>query len=198
MSRRPRLTPKLKASEFLDFYWLKEELVAFCRSQGLPVSGNKELLTKRIATWLRSGTVESTRKSPAKTTSTFDWHCETLSKKTRLTDSYKNTQNVRRFFKKEIGDHFSFNVTFMAWLKANEGKTLADAIDQWHQIRSERSAPGFEPTIAPQFEYNAYIQAFMKANPRRKRADAVACWKEKKSRRGHNRYQKSDLQFLKK
>lgn len=198
MSKRPRLTPKTSADDFLDFYWLKEELVAFCRAQNLPVSGSKRVLTDRIATWLRTGVVAKPGKPRTRSTSKFDWHSDRLTGKTILTDSYKNTQNVRRFFANAIGPQFSFNITFMKWLKTNSGKTLKDAVDQWHKIKTERSAPDFEPQIAPQFEYNAYVQAFMKDNPTCKRSDAIACWKVKKSQRGHNRYLKSDLKFINK
>lgn len=198
MSKRPRLTAKTSANDFLDFYWLKEELVTFCRKQKLPVSGSKQVLTDRIATWLRSGVVTKPSKPRTRSTSSFDWHSDRLTAKTILTDSYKNTQNVRRFFANAIGPQFSFNITFMNWLKTNPGKTLKDAVNEWHKIRADKSAPDFEPKIAAQFEYNAYIQAFMKDNPLRKRTDAIACWKIKKSQRGHNRYLKGDLKFIKK
>jgi hypothetical protein len=64
---------------------------------------------------------------------TFDWHSEKLSLETRITKSYKNTQNVRRFFKLHIGDHFRFDVPFMAWMKSSEGKTLKAAIHEWRR-----------------------------------------------------------------
>ena len=38
MSDRPELTIKLKRKEFLEYYYLKEELVCFCRENGLPTS----------------------------------------------------------------------------------------------------------------------------------------------------------------
>ncbi|MEH6646819.1 DUF6434 domain-containing protein [Sulfitobacter sp.] len=45
-----------------------------------------------------------------------------------ITDSYRNTQNVRRFFKIQIGPEFKFNRPFMAWLKKNSGLTFGDAV----------------------------------------------------------------------
>ncbi|HEV7782946.1 MAG TPA: DUF6434 domain-containing protein [Chitinophagaceae bacterium] len=47
----------------------------------------------------------------------FDWHKDALTGSTRIDNSYKNTQNVRRFFRNTIGEHFHFNRVFMAWLK---------------------------------------------------------------------------------
>lgn len=41
MSERPALDRSLDSKTFRDFYYLKEELVSFCRENGLPVSGGK-------------------------------------------------------------------------------------------------------------------------------------------------------------
>ena len=38
-------------------------------------------------------------------------------------------KNIVLFFKKEIGEHFKFNVAFMNWMKGNSGKTYREAID---------------------------------------------------------------------
>ena len=42
---RPDLTRQLSAQDFRDYYWLKEELLAFCRAQGLSTLGSKAALT---------------------------------------------------------------------------------------------------------------------------------------------------------
>jgi hypothetical protein len=47
--------------------------------------------------------------------------------------NYRNTQNVRRFFKAEIGDHFKFDRPFMAWMKAHESATMAEAVAEWRR-----------------------------------------------------------------
>jgi hypothetical protein len=53
----------------------------------------------------------------------FDWHGGEITRATPITKSYRNTQNVRRFFKAECGDGFKFDRTFMAWLKDGKEKT---------------------------------------------------------------------------
>lgn len=58
----------------------------------------------------------------------IDWHSAPLTPQTRITKEYRNTQNVRRFFKAQLGDDFKFNRPFMAWMKAAEGKTLDQAV----------------------------------------------------------------------
>ena len=47
MSERPRLDRSLDGETFRSYYYLKEELTAFCRENGLPVSGGKLEITER-------------------------------------------------------------------------------------------------------------------------------------------------------
>ena len=61
----------------------------------------------------------------------FDWHCNKISDTTHINESYKSTQNVRRYFKSRCGDHFKFDRSFMAWMKENSGKTMGDAVAEW-------------------------------------------------------------------
>ena len=49
------LTKDLNPDEFNDYYFLKEELKDFCRSEGLKVSGSKGDLEKRILHYLSAG-----------------------------------------------------------------------------------------------------------------------------------------------
>ena len=58
MSERPRLDRTLDGKTFRSYYYLKEELTAFCRENGLPVSGGKIEITERIACFLDTGDVE--------------------------------------------------------------------------------------------------------------------------------------------
>ena len=55
MSERPVLDRNLDSKTFRDFYYLKEELVNFCRENGIPVSGGKIEITDRIAYFLDTG-----------------------------------------------------------------------------------------------------------------------------------------------
>ena len=55
MTERPFLDKNLDSTTFRDFYYLKEELVDFCRKNGLPVSGGKLEITERIARFLDTG-----------------------------------------------------------------------------------------------------------------------------------------------
>ncbi|MBO5151839.1 MAG: SAP domain-containing protein [Methanobrevibacter sp.] len=55
MSNKDLLTKDLTPEEFGQYYFLKEELKEFCRSEGLKVSGNKQDLEKRIIHYLSTG-----------------------------------------------------------------------------------------------------------------------------------------------
>jgi hypothetical protein len=61
----------------------------------------------------------------------FDWHRDPITRKTPVTASYRNTQNVRRFFRAQCGADFKFDRPFMAWLKDGVAKTMGNAVDEW-------------------------------------------------------------------
>ncbi len=68
----------------------------------------------------------------------FDWHSDPITRATPITKTYRNTQNVRRFFKAQCGDHFKFDRPFMAWLKGGKNKTMGAAVDEWLRREGRR------------------------------------------------------------
>ena len=192
MNNRPKLNTKISIQDFKDFYWYKEELLDFCRSENLDKRGGKIELAKRIDKFLQTGERVTYQKKSTKV-SRFDWNSAKLTIETEITDNYKNTENVRAFFKSQIGDKFKFNVKFMNWMKTAQDRTLGDAIEQWISITNRMRTDKSEKQIAPQFEYNTYIRDFMKDNPDKSLHDAINSWKIKKSKPGDNKYTKSDL-----
>jgi hypothetical protein len=194
---RPQLNRDLSAESFRDYYWLKEELVSFCQETGINSSGRKGDISDRISNYLETGKIiVKPQKRKTKAASRFDWNQETLTADTIITDNYKNTENVRVFFRQEIGKHFKFNTLFMHWMKANQGKTLGEAITEWQRIAELKKSETYKTEIAPQFEYNLYTRAFHTHNPGLSAKDARHCWKMKKSEPGHNQYEDTDLRFL--
>jgi hypothetical protein len=192
MSNRPELSTNLSIDDFKSYYWLKEELTAFCKKSGLDCSGGKIEMAKRIETFLATGIVP--KKHPKETKrSNFDWNTERLCLSTVITDNYRNTQNVRDFFSKHAGRRFSFNVRFIEWMKKNEGKTLQDAMAAWEKIREEKS--GRPKEIAPQFEYNTYIRDFLADNPDKTLRDAIRYWKRKRNAKGTRAYHRTDFEL---
>lgn len=193
---RPILSNNISITDFQEFYWLKIELLVFCRKEGLRSSGSKLELTNQIIKYLRTGRTKIEKQSIAKPLSRFDWNIAELSGTTIITDNYKNTENVRTFFQAQIGKKFRFNVTFMNWCKANNGKTLNQAVTQWHKIQIDKKTKKRNLEIAPQFEFNKYIRDYFKDNPTGSRQIAIKLWNIKKNQRGSNKYQRSDLSLL--
>lgn len=55
MSERPKLDNTLDVNTFKEYYYLKEELIDFCRKNDLQITGGKLELTYRIANFLDTG-----------------------------------------------------------------------------------------------------------------------------------------------
>jgi hypothetical protein len=63
----------------------------------------------------------------------LDWHRDRITRATPITKTYRNTQNVRRFFIGQCGATFKFDRDFMGWLKNGRPKTMGDAVDEWRR-----------------------------------------------------------------
>jgi len=194
---KPKLDKNISINDFKDYYWLKEELVRFCRYTGIDSSGGKIDIYNRIITFLESGEIiKRLNIKRTNITSNFDWNNEKLSLDTFITDNYKNSENVREFFQNMIGNHFKFNVDFMDWMKANNGKTLGDAVDKWIDIAELKKDKNYKTEISPQFEYNTYMRDFLRDNPDLSTKDAMNSWKIKRDKPGVKKYEKNDLIYL--
>jgi hypothetical protein len=193
--QRPPIERVKTGAELKDWYGLKTEAMNHARLLGISASGGKFDIIDRIADFLdaKPGAMPPLRASGrASKMAGFDWHGAPLLRTTLITANYRNTQNVRRFFFAEIGRHFSFNIAFMAWMKAHEGKTLDEAAEEWRHVHALTKA-GEKPAIPFHNQFNAYVRAFCEDNPGRPIDDARHFWKLKCSFPGHNRYQRSDL-----
>ena len=188
MEGRPALTRALDAETFRSYYYNKVELVAFCRANGLPVSGGKRELTDRIACFLETGTV--VRPAPRRRAGRSA--VGPIAEQTPIEPDLVCSERHRAFFREKIGAGFTFRVPFQRWLKANAGKTYGDAIAAYRRLLAEQETQ----EIDPQFAYNAYVRAFFADNEGRSLAEAIACWKYKKSQRGPARYERRDLAAL--
>lgn len=189
MIERPDLDIKLDSKTFKEYYYLKKELVDFCRKNNLQTSGGKIELTERIANFLDTG--ERTYKTyiGRKTKS-----ADTITPDTLIEDNLVCSEKHRAFYKKHIGNSFSFNVEFQKWLKNNAGKTYKNSIDAYYKILEDKKKN--KTDIGKQFEYNAYIRDFFNDNKDKSLKQAIKCWKYKKNLKGHNKYEKDDLKIL--
>ena len=132
--KRPILDRQLDSDTFRSFYYLKEELVCFCRENQLPTTGGKIELTERVAHYLDTG--EAMAASPVENKRTA--RIKAISEDDVIEHNIVCSELHRAFFKEKIGSKFTFNVAFQKWLKNNAGKTYAEAIMAYHQIIAEK------------------------------------------------------------
>lgn len=156
MQERPKISKEISGEIFREYYYLKEELVQFCRENNLPVSGGKMELTERIACFLDTGEIPAkikTKQAKSNRKQTGDINPDSIIEK-----DFVCSEKHRAFFKEHIGKTFSFNVPFQKWLKTNSGKTYQEAIEAYYQILEEKKKS--KTKIDRQFEYNTYIRDF--------------------------------------
>ena len=187
---RPELNRNLDSNTFKEYYYLKEELIEFCKKNDLQSTGSKIELTNRIFKFLDTGE-KDIKKHSTRRTKIID----EITKDSIIEDNFVCSEKHREFFKKEIGNSFSFNVLFQKWLKSNPGKTYKDSIDAYYKILEDKK--NNKTSIDKQFEYNTYIRDFFNDNKDKTLNDAIKCWKYKKNIKGHNKYEKEDLKVLK-
>ena len=191
MNERPNLDIKLDSKTFKGYYYLKEELVDFCRRNNLQTTGGKIELTERIAHFLDTGEKTFKNHINKKTVNIDEITLDTI-----IEENFVCSEKHRAFYKEQIGNSFSFNVIFQKWLKTNSGKTYQDSINAYYQILEDKKKN--KTTIDKQFEYNTYIRDFFADNKDKSLDQAIKCWKYKKSLKGHNKYEKDDLKVLEK
>lgn len=170
---RPALTPALTPAEFGRFYWLKEELVAFCRQQHLSTGGSKQDLTQRITSHLAG---EKPPIEPARRLARAVNMPKTFTRSTVIGSGWRCSQELRAFFEREIGPRFHFDAVMRELIHQGYGQTLEAAILRWEAAR-------LNPTprqIGPQFEYNQHIRDYFQAHPGGSLQDAIRTWKEKR------------------
>ncbi|MDF9825549.1 hypothetical protein M2475_001987 [Breznakia sp. PF5-3] len=183
---RAKLKKGLDSKEFKKYYYLKEELISFCREEGLAIGGKKEDLNKRIVHYLDTGEKLSYKRKVNKEDD------KEITLTTKIGTPVTYSEKKRAFFEYHLGAGFKFKVAFQRWLKENSDKTYQEAIEAYPNIVAQKPEK-----IDKQFEYNTYIRDFFKDNKGKSLKDAIACWKYKKSMPGHNRYEKKDLVVLK-
>jgi hypothetical protein len=168
-SARPPLTPDLSGSEFLRWYWLKEELASFARSIGQKATGSKALLTQRIAAALDG---RAFAEPPASRSRSAAQLSGTLSGSTVIPAGQRCSQVVRKWLSSQIGPTFHFDAAMRAFFSDADGtKTLQDAVAHWHKTRNQT-----RQDIDPQFEYNRFTRAWHDSHPAGTRDQLLAAW----------------------
>lgn len=193
---RPEISTISSGAELKRWYWRKDELVAHARTIGVKRTGGKFLILDRIAHFLDTSEIRFPGDTKQQITSAFDWHKAALDDSTVITDSYRNSQNVRRYFKSRLGTRFTFNIAFMEWMRANTGKTLGDACKVYPSLAK---VPG-KTTIKDHNQFNQYTRDFLADNPKLGMDAVRRAWAAKikqPSKTGRHRYERADRAFVK-
>ncbi|QJF52917.1 DUF6434 domain-containing protein [Roseobacter ponti] len=128
---RPPIAKIRTGAELRRWHWLRPELQAHARACGVRHTGGKFTILDRIAHYLDTGETTWPGDLRKTTGAQTDWHSADLTPETVITDNYKNTQNVRRFFRARAGADFKFDISFMNWMRSNAGKSLGDAVAEY-------------------------------------------------------------------
>ncbi|MEM8617716.1 MAG: DUF6434 domain-containing protein [Pseudomonadota bacterium] len=196
---RPAFDRRMTAAEFSRWYWGVSDLKAACEALALPCSGRKQELRDRVYYALPDAPTAPPEPKIPRRKSTFKWASERLTLETVITDNVSFGPNVRGFFAQEIGRNFVCHGDFMAWVKANVGLTLKDAVAAWHMLEARKDDPAFRREIADCNNYLQYLRDLRDANPLVSLDEARHCWDQKKLRpaaEGRVIYEPSDLRFL--
>ncbi|MEM6794301.1 MAG: DUF6434 domain-containing protein [Acidobacteriota bacterium] len=196
---RPPAEIVTSRQEFERWYWPVEDLQLFCERLNLSKAGRKADLRARVAGALDGTERVSAPPAKPRKKSRFKWSKEALTDETLITDNISFGPKVRRFFADRIGPAFVCHGDFMAWVRANEGRTLAEAVEAWHLLESRKDDPDFRREIASCNNYLQYLRGIRDAHPELSQEEAKACWDAKKIRpadEGFVIYEPADLRFL--
>jgi SAP domain-containing new25/Domain of unknown function (DUF6434) len=165
---RPRLHHDLAADEFVRWYWLKAELVEFCRSAKLPTVGVKLELASRVAAYLSGAAV--TKPAIVRRTGAMP---QRFALATKIGEGWRCNPALGAFLREQCGPAFRFNKAMRDFIHTQHGQPLASAVQCYHESMSP-DAPKRE--IAPQLEYNRHTREFYKQNPGATAAEVRAAW----------------------
>ena len=170
---RPELLAGIDPELFDAHYWYRQELMHFGRKLDLSTAGGQFQIHDRISHFLRTG--ERLGPDSHKPSSQLDWRTADLDVHTVISDSYRNTQNVRSFFAAHLGPDFSFTICLMTWIKENHGASLADAL-QAETTRRAQLAQGNTPELAPHNPYDSFARDYLAHHPESEQDDIMAAW----------------------
>jgi hypothetical protein len=170
-----------------NHYWLKVELIAFCKANQLPTLGSKVELIQRIKVFMTTGRKAQFKKN--RSTVLRD-SLQEISVNT-LVNHYKNDAATRQFFVKQVGKHFHFDAYLRQFTNKNNitpGLTYGDLVQGWLKEASKRKEATYQSTIGSQFEYNQFTRDFFANERGKSRSDAIQAWKVLKALPGKKTY----------
>jgi len=192
--RRKTLARGLNPDDLRKYYWLKEELVEFCHRLGIPASGRKLDILRRIEVYLKTGRILRPERIVlgAPKNNSARQEDDRKQKLTLATPvvNFKSDQRTRDFFTSVIGPRFHFTAHLNQFMRGRHDLTYGDLVKEWLAERDRRNDKSYKPTIMKSGEYNQFIRDFFAdpANRGKRLTDAVSSWERVKKLPGPRVY----------
>ena len=175
------------SDDLQNYYWMKSDLIMFCKKHGLPTQGAKSDLIERIGVYLSTGHRMS-YKLINKQGERDSLKCIT---KNTFVKNYNNDAKTRRFFVEHLGEKFKFNSYLRQFTDPGNiqpNMTYGDIVDGWISFEKNRKNSSENYVIPPQFEYNQFIKDYFKYEKGATLNMAISAWKTLISKRGPRTY----------
>ncbi len=188
--RPDALSRDISHIDFLEYYWLKSELLAFCTQNKLPTSGSKSELTERISYYLQTGELLKPKTKKHKGVRDSEKGVITA---TTIVENYMNDVATRNFFLDYIGPYFKFTVPFhehrKKLLKNGDKFTYGGLAQFWvDENHKKKSNPSYKQLITPSCEYNKFLQDFSNSERNTKNGAARDAWMRLRNIKGPKTY----------
>jgi len=169
---RPALTPALGADTFADWYWLKQELQAYCRQQGWPASGSKAELMQRVHAGLAGHPLPVPALPRVRAAAAIP---AVLTPDTQVAPGWRLNAALRAFFVQHLGPGFRFNQALRDFFRDPQDRTLAEALALWRAAQQDPPA-----AIERQFQFNRHVRDYFAQHPGATRAQMLQAWHEQR------------------
>jgi hypothetical protein len=186
MGIKPKLARQITVADFKSHYWLKAELLGFCKANALSMAGSKQEIAERIEVFITTG--NKTKPELVKKI-VRDSH-QTIKTNTPV-EHYNNDAATRQFFISQLREHFHFNSYLRQFTNKNNitsGLTYGDLVTGWLAEESKRNDPQYKTRIDKQFEYNQFVRDFFANEKGKSQPDVVKAWKAVKTFSGAKTY----------
>jgi SAP domain-containing new25/Domain of unknown function (DUF6434) len=171
---RPSLEPQIPVTEFRRWYWLKSELVTFCRQNCLGIAGSKPELAARIDAYLSGNAAPTVMQ--AKRNGLMP---EKFTSNTIIGAGWRCSPALGAYFRGVCGAGFRFNAAIRMFIHEGQGKTLGEAAS--HYKRSVAPGAPRQPIIA-QNQYNQHTRDFFANHPNATRKNCLEAWHSKRDK----------------
>lgn len=170
-----------------DFYDLNyvdvKKLKQFCKKHNLSTKGKKDVIIKRIITYITTGKKTDIPVMPSISKTTQKIPLKPDSK--ILHGSYKNDLVTRLFIKKLVGPHFHFTAFGQDWIMeqwlAGKPPTYQQFAKAWEQQYQKQKK---EKNITrDEWAYLKFIQTYLDKHPKTPRTELMKLWKEEKEKK---------------